>query len=1790
SRRQLLRSGVLELAVLVTPGKAFSVQARNLIFNSFLAAIPEDDLIQFLSQDWMEMAQVSAGRNVYRVSRLMEFLEKYLPVNDSSARERLHGILMPVLITWEIIAAAKILDTDDVWSVSEKVNEAVTQVALKHKMSLSMTASAADDQKIDITPGQDGMAVRLNPHNAGEWISAIYTLWPYSTSRSEVRSLSAEGKLFNLVEGDASIPLAIRYLDLFFQLAEEKVAVENQTGNRDFEFDIPRKGSRVSYTPPGADPVLLLATDFRFPGGGQDLIVMESDYPIWFEFQKGTGVLEAVYIAADKDGHDYLKLEILRKKRNRSELEPFNVLPLLGDFKMQGPLIVEALLKQIPAGTKNELVLRASVVESERIGFYKRSEVHLERSPNTLQDSTRRSRSEVRASVVSDKVKIVLDAAASPSQRENALFALEKLHAEKKVLPEDRPEFWRALIYAASLPLDASGGWKLYRAASSIFRSRVSAETGNNMDLRESEFRQTVANVNVYTQNTESSIVLDAPGENEESAAVRIGTEILRGHSPQEFAANLMRSSWIRKSGLRIKAKDEQNLAIVLEDRLAGWMGALQSAGLWHGPKILDEIVPYKNARLLNRVLAVGLALGISRSEVRSQEQETRRYAFLDAMHGERVSQAIERRIAAGQTPKILLIETGQGAMAYDLLKKHDPQLTGRIQLYTINTERAMYTGYNPPLFKDAQGLADAVGDGLSLEEAARFAEKIKATHRVLNIEDTAAFPEFDERFDMVLLQAAGMDIREDIVTTLNQMRRALVVGGEYFADLRMVFKVIDEQGELKDLAVFFRTLSDEFEFYWPRLRGRETKDTYPLLNVTRKSEGDFSIPLVSIGDWKYRFKPRMPFTITAELVDPYSDEETMDLRRSLFGAWLTTRRSITGDWPQDFRNLLLFLASDEPLDYDEWVSGNILTFDSKAGEQTEKVRLLITYELETLMRQLILEIGRGDLDFNRLTHLLVAEARAVRDEAAQPEAQLDGARIELIQQIFPESFLREIERVTTYERSRVIKNVPPQRSEVRSGSSSLTTRPSLPPAAADKPARAEVRLDIPEELVDSMDRFFVSFEDIKNAGRFTITVYDELKNVHEFVLSLSSEGIISIKAEGIEYAEMLKDFMVGVDEETARKNLELLAKTRRLLELLPNAKFQTGENEPLTGIALERKRALLIHDTRSQISILQGGYLRVTRGTEDAQKGIWIQRAITEDRLPPFKVDYAVKKDGNSSAERAERYEKLINFYGKQEIRDGMNADGTLFVPTPLRIIPSIFSEIQRVLGQPLRDRNYLSLGSGLLHDSLYAAAVEGMRVTAVERDASLSARAKIILGAAQQQSLVADPRVRFFPGADAFDRAWADLDVVYFFYTQSGKDRDAYRANFQRRLLEKFSEMKPGSVLAMLFTGAQLMDEQAVYPELEPFFRDQVEISPERTGLYLRIYQKSKEMDERSEVRSFEDAILPQFIQHFENKLALLRRYEGSLRVSGGSASDEDAGEVWLFLLKMRDQLSGYEALEMVPPVRQIKDPWKQRFLEILLALEYTEETDEPGRRLLGLKSMDQGLRVLVRMVDFMSEYVSRDAPREGDDIYKSGFVLPLDRRPLYALGSLAREIAFKFSNEAVEEGAAQALRNIKFRFDVLAMGSEKGMPVSDYGPFHDLEVMRQVLSYIAFGEVLTEADFVRRVDEKKPEVRYYFDRAMDVTTALLEIQRDSFGEVKIEAIDVLDLLPDASIDYRVNPRLDEILLSRLVKIITGKVDFQSVRSEVRSGEALNQSFANSRSELTSEDLLTPERWSLV
>ena len=81
-----------------------------------------------------------------------------------------------------------------------------------------------------------------------------------------------------------------------------------------------------------------------------------------------------------------------------------------------------------------------------------------------------------------------------------------------------------------------------------------------------------------------------------------------------------------------------------------------------------------------------------------------------------------------------------------------------------------------------------------------------------------------------------------------------------------------------------------------------------------------------------------------------------------------------------------------------------------------------------------------------------------------------------------------------------------------------------------------------------------------------------------------------------------------------------------------------------------------------------------------------------------------------------------------RNRISSGQNRDGTLYVPTPLSILPAIHRELTRFVG-PLKDKRYLSFGAGGLVDSLAASSLAGMKVTAIEKDLILEKHAQAIL-----------------------------------------------------------------------------------------------------------------------------------------------------------------------------------------------------------------------------------------------------------------------------------------------------------------------------------------------------------------------------------------------------------------------------------------------------------------------------
>lgn len=215
-----------------------------------------------------------------------------------------------------------------------------------------------------------------------------------------------------------------------------------------------------------------------------------------------------------------------------------------------------------------------------------------------------------------------------------------------------------------------------------------------------------------------------------------------------------------------------------------------------------------------------------------------------------------------------------------------------------------------------------------------------------------------------------------------------------------------------------------------------------------------------------------------------------------------------------------------------------------------------------------------------------------------------------------------------------------------------------------------------------------------------------------------------------------------------------------------------------------------------------------------------------------------------------SQRYEILEEFWIGRDHTRRQNRDGTLFVSTPLNVTAAIFREIEHVLGS-LEGKKYFSLGAGSLTDSLAASALYGMNVTAAEKDARLSESLVETLAQAEKEEIVPSGSIQLYPQTDAFDLSWADQDVVYFFYTQAVDEpgrRGAVREAFENQLRQKVSEMKPGSFLAFLYTGSQLMAEQHEYELLQSLPYKVVQVSDAMTGLYLYLYQ----IPERSEQRS--------------------------------------------------------------------------------------------------------------------------------------------------------------------------------------------------------------------------------------------------------------------------------------------------------------------------------------------------
>jgi len=1213
-------------------------------------------------------------------------------------------------------------------------------------------------------------------------------------AKSEVRSAPPNLSSLSLVEGDASIPLAIRYLDLFFQLAEHKVTVENEVGERDFNLEIPRGGKRVSYTPPGKAEVLLLATDFKFPGTNEPLIVMESDYPVWLDWQKGSGILQAVYIAADKEQREFLKLEILRKKRSIVELEPFNALSFLGDYRMKGPLILESIVKEIPAKIRNGLVLRASIIQPPEGGF--------KPGDNNLQ-----RRSEMRAA----------EAFANP---------LTMIYGEHRT----------------------AGDFEAVRP----FLEPIFAE-----------------------KNEKKWVVLET------------------GNLPVKLSEELQR----------------------------------------------DLLQPdYADREALVR--AVRQAAQVQNEQIRAQE------------------------------------ETAQ---------QNSQEMLKSLQALTEEFGRGRHKGFVKAYLEYLQ-------------------EKIIQGHSV-----TVAIEKNHPEAVLHFLRWSALNRQADEALQYGEVDRYLLLAREASRVLGRSYRLRDEA--LADLQL-------------PDAAGR-----YPDARLVSVRG------LIHLGQ-----EPRL------RALSPSFISNAGEWRSSLGGFETLTMAEMNGGTVQAAQARRLLLEAGVLNLLDITVPGPALSLQARGRIFNPLLAAISDEELTRFLSTRWMETGNSEAE-------------------------------------------RNVQRV-------------------------LRLKDFLEPysAAADT--------QIQNNLTDVLAPVLMTWRVLASAkiapDDNAWAVADKV-NTAVTAVALQSGITLSLLASAAEGGKIVLSSAQSAD----------------ILEINPK------------------------------------------------NNGEWISAVY--HFWPRESIRSEVRSDPVSALPRFERYEKMTDFYTRQKVIEGTNSDGTLFVPSPLGVLPLIFNEIQRVLGRPLDTQNYLSLGAGLLHDALYAAAVEKMNVTAVERDPGLSAKARTILEEAQEQNLVSRSGIRFLGEADAFDQSWANVDAAYFFYTQSGIDRETYRANFEKRLLERLGEMKPGSVLAMLFTGSQLMAEQDVYDGLEAYFQDQVQVSTERTGLYLRLYKIPEEKPAeaaRSEVRNTVDDFLTQSMRRLERLLPDIIFYEQTVDSRQPIATNEDQ-RLWLSVLRMRDELEGYEMLGLVPPLAAIQDSFTRDFLEAFVQIKHSADLGSDGTMALSLEDPEKSLEALFKISSILQSRLRAQRGPKGSEGGEVKFLLP-SFETLFALMTISQEIILQFAAEASTSGAEMALRVISMRLLTLKMAKGFGIPVSHYGAYEELPAQIQLMSYLAFGETLEETDFLNRVNESSDgTVLYLLDRSADLFNVLFEMKRDSEGARRVDEGEILKLLAAKLMGFRAHRELDKVLVQRAIKVITNQVVF---RSEVRLAPAVKDVQG------AEGEILTPARWTLA
>lgn len=209
--------------------------------------------------------------------------------------------------------------------------------------------------------------------------------------------------------------------------------------------------------------------------------------------------------------------------------------------------------------------------------------------------------------------------------------------------------------------------------------------------------------------------------------------------------------------------------------------------------------------------------------------------------------------------------------------------------------------------------------------------------------------------------------------------------------------------------------------------------------------------------------------------------------------------------------------------------------------------------------------------------------------------------------------------------------------------------------------------------------------------------------------------------------------------------------------------------------------------------------------------------------------------------------YQKFTDFFPREsefeELIEELR-DGTYYAPVSFYYLELAFAMLHRLFGN-LNGRSLLDFGAGRdARVSLFAINFYGMNVTAVEKDPQISNDAQVKIETAIKQGFCTSTNPRFLPATDALTIPWRNFDIIFYYYTQP-KNRQEAKV-FRQQLQRKAYEMKPGAVLAILFTNAQVDLRWDEFPMLESLFRPTVRIDERynRTGADFQIYRPRRDL----------------------------------------------------------------------------------------------------------------------------------------------------------------------------------------------------------------------------------------------------------------------------------------------------------------------------------------------------------